>query len=297
MSSQARDRVSDFVLGEFEEPRRPQPEQEEPSAYHPDQFELLNLGRPQEDPREVAQRQARQILAEADEKVQQARQNIDEAQSESEAIRQKAYEEGYQQGLDEGKVASLARIEAAMSNIETAVASLDRAKHNVLGNLEREVIALVQAAVDGLFLVDNALPGRLVGGVVRRAIEQVVASGVVTVRCSGVDIDAINELQPQLLQRFGMLERVNVISDEELGPGDCMVEAADTVIDATLATRRKAIFEQLEQSLRNGPALDVDELAATEPGPRAPESEAEPQADSQADDGWGDAPADDPEQW
>ncbi len=297
MSSQARDSVSDFVLGEFEAPRKPQPEPEKPAGYHPDQFELLNLGKPQEDPREVAQRQAKRILADADEKVQQAQQGIAEAQSEAEAIRQKAYEEGYQQGLDEGKLASRARIEAAMSNIETAAASLDRAKHNVLGNLEREVIALVQAAVDGLFLVDNALPGKLIGGVVRRAIEQVVASGIVTVRCSSVDIGAINELQPQLLQRFGMLERVNVIADDELGPGDCMVEAADTVIDATLATRRGAIFAQLEQSLRNGPALDITELAVTDPGPRAKETDGEAQTDTQADDGWGDAPADDPEQW
>lgn len=297
MSNEATDRVADFVLGEFEEPRAPQPKHENPSGYHPDQFELLNLGQPEEDPRLRAQRQAQQILADAESKVSQARQSIEDAQTEAETIRQKAYEEGYQQGLEEGKIASQARIEASMSNLELAVTLLDRAKVNVLGNLEREIIALVQAAVDGLFVVDEALPGRLIGGVVRRAIEQVIVSGRVTVRCSRADFDAIGELQPELLEKFSALEIVDVVADEDLAPGDCMVDGGDTVIDATLATRRKAIFEQLEQSLRNGPPLDVTELAATGQNPVEREKDSGTKENQPVDDDWGAASSDEAEQW
>lgn len=293
MSNEARDAVSEFILGEFEATQAPPPKEEKPREYHPDQFELLNLGRPEEDPRLMAQRQAQQIVADAEDKVNQAQQSIEDAKTEAETIRSKAYEEGYRQGQEEGVLASRARIEAAMSNIEQAVSALDKAKANVLGNLEREIIALVQAAVDGLFVVEGALPQSLIHGVVNRAIEQVVMSGGVTVRCSRTDIDTIGELQPELLERFSLLERVDVSADEDLGPGDCMVETADTVIDATLATRRKAIFEQLEQSLRNGPPLDVSELAAKEPEPAPAQSET-PLADEG---GWEDAPADDSEEW
>lgn len=250
--------VRDFSLGEFQTGRKPAPRPAGDTAFHPGQFEPLNLGQPEEDPRERAQRQAKQMVDEANAQVAQAKKDV-------ERIRAQAYEEGYKQGQQEGHAASQARIEAAMSNLEAAATALARAKANVLAHMEREIVALVQAAVDGVFLSVDAMPAKLLRQVVGRAVAQIGESERLTIHCSAADAETLREFRPQLLDAIASLAQVDLNVRDDLRPGDCLVESPETMVDATLQTRRQAILAQLEQTLRQGPPLDLAGLADQPP--------------------------------
>ena len=74
-----------------------------------------------ENPLETAQHQAEEMLAAAQGQASFIRQTAQE----------EGYQAGYQTGLEEGTVASKARIEAACDNLSRALITMERARHGV----------------------------------------------------------------------------------------------------------------------------------------------------------------------
>ena len=92
---------------------------------------------------------------------------------------------------------------------------------------------------------------------------------------------------------MGQLKYLDLMADDSLHPGDCLVEGPQSQVDATLATRRQKIFKLLEETFHQSPRLDVqaaldeamaEPLAAvppveqTPPAPAAPPTESAPPA-------------------
>ncbi|MBI4800289.1 MAG: hypothetical protein HY794_16480 [Desulfarculus sp.] len=200
-----------------------------------------------ENPLEVAQRQADELMA--------------SAQGQATAIRQKSQEEGYQTGyqagLEEGVVASRARIEAACDNLGRALTILERAREGVLSVLEEEIIALVQAVTDRILLAPDAVDPDLIRRVAREAIGRVAQAERLTVQLNGDDLERVREFRPRLLEGMGRLKYLDLVADPDLRPGDCLVEGPQSQVDATLATRRRRIFNLLEETFHQAQRLDL----------------------------------------
>lgn len=221
-----------------------------------------------ENPLEVAQRQADQMLS--------------EAQGQAAAIRQRSQEEGYQTGyqagLEEGTVASRARIEAACDNLGRALTALERAREGVLSVLEEEIIALVQAVSDRILLAPGAVDPDLIRRVVREAIGRVAQAERLAVRLNGEDLERVREFRPRLLEGMGRLKYLDLVADPDLRPGDCLVEGPQSQVDATLATRRERIFKLLEETFHQAQRLDLaaalDQALAQAPAAQAGQTSA-----------------------
>ena len=216
-----------------------------------------------ENPLETAQRQADELLA--------------SVQGQAAAIRRQSQEEGYQTGyqtgLEEGIVASKARIEAACDNLGRALGALERVRAGVLSVLEEEIIALVQAVTDRIMLAPGAVDPDLIRRVVREAIGRVSQAERLAVRLNPDDLERVREFRPRLIEGMGRLKYLDLVSDPELRPGDCLVEGPQSQVDATLATRRQRIFALLEETFHQSPPLDLaaalGEALAAGPEPAA----------------------------
>jgi flagellar assembly protein FliH len=215
-------------------------------------FQLMFDGDRIVDPRQQAAEQAERITSRAEQKVQ-------EAEGQVAQIKKEAYDKGFEQGLGEGKAASQARIAAACDNLGRAVEAIDLAKANLLGNLEAELIALVQAVVDRIFLIEGAVHPELIKHVARSSISRLAESDTLTLTLCSSDMEVVEEFAPLLKKGMVGLKHVNLVPDDNLHPGDCKVISADAQVDSTLATRKERIFQILEDTLQSGQALDLGE--------------------------------------
>ena len=129
------------------------------------------------------------------------------AQGQASFIRQTAQEEGYQAGyqtgLEEGTVASKARIEAACDNLSRALITMERARHGVLLVMEEEIVALVQATIDRILLAPGAVDPDLVRRVVRQAIERVSQAERLSVRLNADNLERVREFAPGSWKAWG----------------------------------------------------------------------------------------------
>ncbi len=235
-----------------------------------DGFRLLVVGGRQEDPRERAEREAAQILQEA-----QAR--LEEAQAQVESIRNQAYQEGYQKGQEEGRQAERARLEAAAQDLARTLESLDQLRIRIMSAMEGEIVALVQTVCERCFLTPRAVSPESIRQVVSQAVARLGEAERVEVRLSAGDLEVVKEFQPQLEEMIEGLGRLRIVADPELSPGDCLVSSATAMVDATLQTRRQRVLEALEEMFHQSPPLDLSpalaESQSPEPGsPPSPES-------------------------
>jgi flagellar assembly protein FliH len=252
----------DFKLEEMEPG---QPRQEAPAEEEEGGFRLLVYGGRQEDPRDRAERQAAEIMEKAE---QDSTALVEEATGQAEGIRNQAYEEGYQQGHEEGLNAAKALVQAAADNLSRALAKLDQARAEVMNGLEGEIIGLVQAVCDQIFATPDAVPDGVIKQVVREAVGRLLEYERVTVRLSQKDMSTIEEFRPELLKTFTELGRLNLLPDPDLSPGECLVETPNARVDATLDTRRQRVFKALVETLKGNEPLDLNPvLEAKEQAP------------------------------
>ena len=216
-------------------------------------FHDLFVGGQVVDPRKQAAEQAKAIK-------EQAQAELAQAQAQVEAVKKQGYEQGYDQGATEGKAASSARIMAACDNLNRTVEALERAKSQVLAGMEDEIIALVQAVVDRIFMIEGAVHPELVRQVARASVRKLSESDTITLALNPSDLDTVEEFTPQIRQGLGSLKLLNLVSDESLHPGDCRVTTAEAQVEASLKTRRQRIFEVLEDLAQRSEGMNLEPL-------------------------------------
>lgn len=238
---------------------------------------LLKIDK-QEDPRETARREAERMKAEAGRMVSEAQGQVESLTREA---REQGYQAGYDQGLTEGKEAAAAMMAAAAENLARAVEVLDQARARVMAHLEREVVALVAASTDLVLMTPGAVKPELIKNVVRRAIEKAGQAERLTVRLHPEDLDLVQEFRPELAKGLSRLQHLDLEADADLGRGECLVEAPLGQVDATLDTRRRQLWQVLEETLHQDEGLDLEPLTQSPP-PSPQQADAPPAAQDPA---------------
>ena len=289
-SSPAKKRLepAPYKLVEFESQEPQKAEPQEPAKAEPaagsEVFELLFAKGQGGDALSLAQNRAEQIEAAAKDLKDQAQQELEQAKTQAEEIRKQAYEEGYAQGVEEGKAAASAQVTAALDNLTRTLERLDTARASLLSDMEAELVAVVQATFDRLCLSKEAIAPDLVRNLVRTAVTRLPDSEEITVRVSPADLSLVQEFKPSIMRELEDLKRLRVQVDEKLHPGDCVVESSIAQVDATLATRRERVSRTLDEALRHGDPIPVEELGNGGAAPRAEGGETD-EAQAQADGG------------
>lgn len=235
---------------------------------------------------EAAETQAKAIS-------EKSAQEVQAAQDQAAGIRQAAYDEGFEQGRQDGIAAEKARVAAALDNLERTINALADARALVLENMESEIIALVQACLEKLCQGEAAQGPEVLKNVLRQAVAQAADEQYLSVRLSQADLGLAKEFKPELLGSFESLKRLDLILDADMHPGSCVVNGPTIQIDATLNTRRQRVLDMLEEALHQTPALEIGDPT------EGPALETSPEAESQGPAGEPDAePSDgDAEGW
>jgi flagellar assembly protein FliH len=213
---------------------------------------------------EEAQAKSRQLREEAEAVKVRAEEALRAAQAEAVQIKQAAQEEGFQKGYKDGEEQGLAsgavRIEAVMADLGQMLKNVELARDDVARSLHGEIVALLEACLDKMFMSAGSLAPALVAAVVDAAVSRLHDSNQVTVRISPVNLEQMSSLAPASWKRLQENPRINWQADAQLRPGGCIVETPQTTVDATVETRRSRIFAMLEDVFQQGRGPDLKQI-------------------------------------
>lgn len=213
---------------------------------------------------------------------------------EVEAVRQDAYNEGFaageKDGFHSGQLKAHKETEAAMAPRLQALEKIMQQLFEPIAQqdqaLEHCMLELVQLISQQVIQRELQLDSTQIGQVLREALKLLADEDEqVKIYLHPQDFEQIKTMRERHEERW------RIIEDEELSPGGCRVEAAQTRIDATIETRLKTLTQQLleqKRTLQAEPvsADDIQEfdlqpepveaVESVEPEPE-PEPELEPE--------------------
>ena len=171
---------------------------------------------------------------------------LDDASAEAEAIRKRAeeaYEERKKQGYEDGVLDG--QMQQAEKMLETGMQAVE-----YLEGLEHQIVEVVTTAVRKIVgeLDDNE---RIVR-VVRTALEQVRGRQRVVVRVCPEEEPQVREALAPMLVKSSASSGIELVADQRMKAGDCMLESEMGVVDAGLDVQLKAIEHALTARIGEG---------------------------------------------
>ena len=195
-----------------------------------------------------AKRQAEEIVRQAEEEAQRRLHNVEE---ELDALRLKTKEEGYAQGYEEGLVEgqekALQEAQGLLELFQNTVEEAVRLRASGLAALEEDFLKL------SLLLADKIVRKTIVEDIswlepmIKDALQSLGTVQEIVVYLSSMDYSLVKEEE----ERLHVAARTKVIfqQDPTLGPGGCLIESENGLIDARLEQRLGKIGKSLMEVL------------------------------------------------
>ncbi len=233
------------------------------------------LKRDAEEIKQAAQKNSEEIKAQAEDLKKQAKETLDAAHKESEKIvedtrqdaeklLEKVHKEGYDAGYKDGKEQGIkdgkAKIQKDLDDTikqtnEKAQKTIQDAKEQTSEyfiRAEDDVAKVVMMAIEKILPQHFLDMPQVILPVVREAIKHVRDQREIKVHVEPYSYDLIlmarSEFQSMLTDGTAIIE---IVSDEALKPGDCVIETPNGGVDARLSTQIGLMKNAIENILNN----------------------------------------------
>lgn len=177
---------------------------------------------------------------------QEAERCLDEAQQQAEAIRQEAYNAGFEQGTQMAQQKVETRFASLFTSLQQACEDLVVVRTQTLRQAEDDIITLAFRVAEKILGAESCLNPAVLTAVLPRALEHLIAPGQVTVRIHPADLERAQALQQDGLSPCGPGSTIQLQADEGVGRGGCVIESVFGTIDARL----EAQLAEVEQRCR-----------------------------------------------
>lgn len=195
---------------------------------------------------DAAQERAAKIVAKARE----------EADSIREEARRTGFAEGFAEGREQGESAARREAREAVDQVlrllgrvaEEVTASRAKAASDLSGELLKLAMQIAEKIIRARVRFDREMAARAVAD----ALRLMVGHSRVLVRLNPVDLEAVCRLEPDFRQHLGPSALLEIVSDEGVEPGGCLVETSVGVVDARLATQLEEIGAAVREVMADG---------------------------------------------
>ncbi|MBC7230066.1 MAG: hypothetical protein H5T74_06710 [Actinobacteria bacterium] len=169
-----------------------------------------------------------------------------------ESAREAAREEGFRAGYRDGREQAMGELRGLVGALETVRRGLENSRAEMLRELEREITALALEIAEKLALQEITANPEAVRNLVRRVIERAGEKRSLRVRLSPEDCRRLREGRKELLASLVEVGDLDLVEDESLSVGDCVVETSSGIVDARLERR----VERVRSSVMEGEDAD-----------------------------------------
>lgn len=159
---------------------------------------------------------------------------MEEARAEAELKVREAYEEGLKRGTDAGRQAFEESIAQCAAALESAAAAMQETRRAFLDSLEPQVLALSKLVAERVLQREVRTDDALIVDTVHRALVKIADRQALRVRVNPNDRAALEEHQVALLESFPAGVSFVVEADENVDPGDCIVDSDVACVEARM---------------------------------------------------------------
>lgn len=175
-----------------------------------------------------------------------AREILRAAQSEANALRIKAREEGYAEGARQAE-AELAELRSSLGDtVHTVLDSIEKQAAGIYAAQRENLCALVRLAVEkGLGITLAAERGAVLESLFNEAVESLESARRITVRCNPEDAAALEDIIAMGHEKYPDMKAWKVHADQAVEPGGILVESESSLANNTIESRRAAVDKVL----------------------------------------------------
>lgn len=205
---------------------------------------------------QIPEEEINQILENARQKAEQeAQEIIDNAQAEKEKIlkeaKEKGYQDGYQQGKDEGLQEVEAEKEQLISEAKHLLVAAKQDYQDTLKELEPEICRLITEIAEKLISDRLEDQQELVSELVKNGIERMTEQNKVIIRAHPDDYAQLEADKDQILEGFSDL-RIELKQDDDLKPGAPILFGENGHIELELSRQIDELRRALGQVINSG---------------------------------------------
>jgi flagellar assembly protein FliH len=175
---------------------------------------------------------------------------LEEVRGEAEDVMREAYAKGYREGVEkghaEGKQAFEDSVNGAAHMLKAAAQAMQSARQQFLEELEPQLVELAHAMACRILQRETQIDRGIVVDTVRQALMQLADAGAVSVRVNPVDLRALRDHQVTLLEEFSGIDRMDIVDDETVSPGGCVVDTPAAHLDARIEAQLDKMLEALK---------------------------------------------------
>ncbi len=191
---------------------------------------------------------AADLCAEAETALQSARAEaaelIEDAQTQAEALREAAWQEGFHAGGAEARAAVEAELraewakrqDALRQELDAVASDIGEARAKLWQNQETEMVALALDIARQVIKTEVAQPA-VVQAVLANALRRITDKDNVRVRVSVSDAPRVKEAREDLMEIVDGLRFIEIVEDRRVGDGGCVIETNAGTIDAKIETQ------------------------------------------------------------
>ena len=165
-----------------------------------------------------------------------------------EDLKERAYKEGFELGLKEGREKAQKEVEEILARLEGLIRSLEKIREEIYKKAEEEILQLSIAIAKKILRRELELNHSSVLQLVREAIRRLTEEDTIKVYLSFEDFELVKRHREDLIRELGESKNLIISPSQEVSPGGCFVETDFAQVDARLETQLETII----QALKNG---------------------------------------------
>ncbi len=181
---------------------------------------------------------------------------VAQAHADADGIRQRAREEEVARARDVVDAALRETVAEQVSAFEQArealLAQVREGFTARLDEIESRSVMLVTAMTEKVIGRKLDLDDTIVLDVVRASLSEAADASNLTVRVSPTDEPLVAEAQAELLAALGAVDQFEIVADQSVSCGGCIVETERGRFDARIETQLELLSEQVERLLKAG---------------------------------------------
>lgn len=165
------------------------------------------------------------------------------AEEEYEAIKQQAYQEGFQKGEQDGLNKFTNDAIEGLKSLETLSSSNFDLKKNIIDSATRDIIDLVSTIADKV--CHQKFDDEVLHKITLDAIKQLNDKETITIIVNPELVDNINSLVPAFREEIPKLKTLKILEDTSLSPDGVIVETPNVRLDSRISSQIAEITQKM----------------------------------------------------
>ncbi|MFQ5779778.1 MAG: FliH/SctL family protein [Nitrospiria bacterium] len=161
------------------------------------------------------------------------------------AIERDAYERGFASGERAGHALGMKKVDAQYRHLEELIEIISDLQEEILKTATDDILTLTLAIAQRVLHQELSHRWEYVNGYIHEAIKKIGPADSIKIRIHPQNLEKLTSERTELIESVQGLKSINFQADENLLPGECIVESRDRTVDARLESQLSIIEQEL----------------------------------------------------